>query len=449
MIRAISPLVLPLLALGSAAPLVAVDGDLDPGFASGGRFLQAYNGWALARAVAALPDGRLYLGGHYDDHTTTRLNLHRLLANGQPDTGWSGDGIVQIFVDLGTHSRASVLGVHPLADGRLLLSGYAARDTSRDTPILVRLLADGEPDPAFAPAGVRLLELFGENLSVYDSARAPDGRILFAGTCGSCDDGRVFVLRTTAAGDFDPSFGSGGWAFFYGDPGQSHFDLQVAVDPDGRPVVAGHLGSGTHELYVARLTADGDLDDGFGEGGVAYVDYPAYGLPGELAIDPVDGRIFVAANGFQSSTDTAGVIAITPTGELDGTFGFAGIAALTLEEGTTLAALLLQSDGKLVAGGSIDANGSNRGGFFLARLTRSGALDPTFHHNGVVRHEFDRVPDGPDGALALTLSAGRIVAAGEAGDDEYDPAVAALRLESALVFADDFERGTTGGWNAH
>lgn len=449
MIRPVVCLALVAAALSPSPPAGAVDGDLDPTFGSNGRFLQAFAGSALARAVAALPDGRIYLGGHYDDHSTTRLNVHRLLPDGLLDTSWSGDGIVQVFVDLGVHSRASVLGVHPLADGRLLLSGYAARDTSRDTPILVRLLANGEADPAFALEGVRLLELFGENLSVYDSTRAPDGRILFAGTCGNCDDGPVFVLRTTAAGDFDPSFGSGGWAFFDGDPGQSHFDLRVAVDPAGRPVVAGHLGSGAHELYVARLTTDGDLDDGFGAGGVAYVDYPAYGLPGEIAIDPVDGRIFVAANGFQASTHTAGVIAFTPAGELDGTFGFAGIAALTLEEGTTLAALLLQSDGKLVAAGSIDANGPNRGGFFLARLTSAGSLDPAFHHNGVVRHEFDRVANGPDGALALALSAGRLVAAGAAGDDDYDPAVAALRVESSLVFTDGFERGTTAGWGNH
>lgn len=440
---------LALAALSLTAPVAAVDGDLDPAFATNGRFLQAFLGRAPATAVAAMPDGRLYLGGHYDDGSETRLNVLRLLPDGSYDDGWSGDGIAQLFVDLGTHSRASVLGVHPLADGRLLLSGYAARDTSQDTPILVRLLENGEPDSSFAPAGVRLLELFGENLTVYDSARAPDGRILFAGTCASCDDGSVFVLRTTAAGDFDPSFGSGGWALFDGDPGQSHFDLRIAADSGGRPLIAGYLGSGTHELFLARLTVDGGLDGGFADGGVAYVDFPAYNHPGEIAVDPVDGRIFVAASGFDPQLRTGGVIALTSTGELDGSFGFAGVAALTLEEGTTLEALLLQSDGKLVAAGKIDANGANRGGFYLARLTPAGALDPTFHHNGVVRYEFDRVPNGPDRALALALSAGRVVAAGEAGDDDYDPAVAALRVESVLVFTDGFERGTTAGWGSH
>ncbi len=437
-----------LVVLGLPALAMAVDGDLDPAFGENGKFLQAFLGSAPAHAVAALPDGRLYLGGHYDAGSETRLQVLRLLPDGSYDESFSNDGIFQLEVDLGTHSRASVLGVHPLADGRVLLSGYAADETSRDTPLLARLLGNGAPDPTFAPGGVRIFPLPGELLQVEDSAPTPEGGVLFTGRCSNCDGGRVFLARTTAAGDLDPSFGSAGWAFFDGDAGESHFDLELAVDAAGRPVVAGRLGSGVHELFVARLTALGMLDGSFDGDGVTYVDFPAYRLPGELAVDPVDGRIFIAAGSLDPPTPSAGVIALTGAGKLDGSFGLAGVAALTLEEGTRLEAILLQSDGRIVTAGSIDANGSNRGGFFLARLTPQGGLDATFHHNGVVRYEFDRAPDGFDSALSLALSAGRIIAAGRADESDGDAAVAALRLESSLVFADGFERGTTAGWES-
>jgi hypothetical protein len=57
------------------------------------------------------------------------------------------------------------------------------------------------------------------------------------------------------------------------------------------------------------------------------------------------------------------------------------------------------------------------------------------------------VVDAQDGASALALAGGRLVAVGYAGIGALsDRAFAVLRTQSALIFTDSFERGSTASW---
>lgn len=119
---------------------------------------------------------------------------------------------------------------------------------------------------------------------------------------------------------------------------------------------------------------------------------------------------------------------------------------LDLEEGVRLDAVAFQSDGRIVAAGTIDVNGLQEGGFFLARVLAGGTLDASFDGNGVKRVEFDLVPNAPAQGLAMTLSGGRLVAAGLAPGAADGDAFAILRTDNASIFTDGFERGATGAW---
>ncbi len=165
-----------------------------------------------------------------------------------------------------------------------------------------------------------------------------------------------------------------------------------------------------------------------------------------LALDPATGRI-AGASRLSGNAYTGQVYVFTAAGVPDSTFSGNGHVDLNLETGTAIQALSFQSDGKLLAAGTINDNGANLSGFFLARMATDGALDDTFDDNGVKRVEFDLVPNAYDGAYALTTMGGRLVAAGLAGGDAgQEQEMAVVRTQNAQIFSDGFERGSTGAW---
>jgi uncharacterized delta-60 repeat protein len=104
------------------------------------------------------------------------------------------------------------------------------------------------------------------------------------------------IALHAAAGDLDPTFGTGG--IVTTDFGNTPDDGQeVAVQPDGKIVVAGYRGS---DFAVARYNVDGSLDATFGTGGLVVTDL--YGnsrdIAGGMALQP-DGKIVLAG---QTST---------------------------------------------------------------------------------------------------------------------------------------------------
>jgi hypothetical protein len=196
---------------------------------------------------------------------------------------------------------------------------------------------------------------------------------------------------------------------------------------------------------VVRVTAAGVFDPGFGGGdGVGDQLYYHPNVAQALAVDPDTGAIVVALSAAGSTLAGGSLVGLLPDGALDVGFGTAGVLDLDIEEGSRIDAVAFQSDGRVVAAGTIDANGSQTGGFLLARVA-NGALDSSYDGNGLKRVEFDLATDARDSAHALTLSAGRLVAVGSASNS-LDLDFAVVRTENASIFADGFERGSVGAW---
>lgn len=102
-------------------------------------------------------------------------------------------------------------------------------------------------------------------------------------------------MAQAAEGDLDPTFGNGGKVFtdFFGN--SDDYGFAVALQPDGRIVVAGQ--SGVYPLFhsaLARYDSAGGLDATFGTGGkvIAALDSGGDGLSA-VALQP-DGKIVAA-----------------------------------------------------------------------------------------------------------------------------------------------------------
>ena len=162
----------------------------------------------------------------------------------------------------------------------------------------------------------------------------------------------------------------------------------------------------------ARAAA-GDLDTRFGNGGVAITDFAQTEDYAYAVAVQTDGKIVVTGqSGIYPDLHSA-LLRYNRNGRLDSTFGTGGKVTVTFNSnGDYLAAVALQSDGKIVAAGSTSGTS-----FLLARFNADGSLDQTFGSNGSVETTFG---DQTAAAKAIALQVdGKIVVAGVSGAGAY------------------------------
>ena len=210
------------------------------------------------------------------------------------------------------------------------------------------------------------------------------------------------------AGDLDDSFGTDGVTRI-GIGRNGGVVHASALQPNGKIVVAGHT-YGDQDFVVARVNADGALDSGFGERGVARtrIDLTPGGADNaqDVALAP-DGKIVVVGSGRDDANQSRWVVVrYTSRGALDRTFSGDGIMRLPLRGSAN--GVAVQRDGKIVAVGSADSR------WTVLRVSRNGSADSTFGGAGVVQTPI-RSPNVGDVAKAVAvLGDGRIVVGGTA-----------------------------------
>src|SRR5213080_4539053 len=248
-------------------------------------------------------------------------------------------------------------------------------------------------------------------------------------------------VAEAAAGDLDPTFGTGGMVMT--DINRStDIANAVAVQSDGKLVVVGQTYKNndysTEDFAVARYNTDGTLDNSFGSGGRVRTDFPGLAaVPSSVVIQP-DGKIVVAGGAFPLFTFAGNfqVVRYNSNGSLDRSFGNGGIVTTTFPEGSYAFALALQSDGKIIAAGTVfvDFNPGDMSDtdFALARYNPDGSLDTTFGNGGTVTTDFFGNED--DVFSVLIQPDGKIIAVGSANSpvNYYDFAAARYLANGTL-----------------
>lgn len=301
---------------------------------------------------------------------------------------------------------------------------------------------DGDLDKSFGAGGKVITDFFGSEDEATAVTIQSDGKIIAVGSTSKpfVNANRDFAIaRYNTDGSLDTSFGSGGKVatdFF----GKNDFALAAAIQQDGKIVAAGrHFKIGTdaastgYYFAAARYDSDGSLDTSFGSGGKVTGDI------GELDAIAIqnDGKILVAGftfsgSGFEITTAFA-LARYNGDGSLDTSFGSGGKITTDFFGGgivaprTNVRAVSIQSDGKIVAAGSV-YNSAKRSSFFgLARYNDDGSLDTSFGSGGKVT---TAILDGSS-AMALAIhSDGKIVAAGSGGPKDAFPGFAVARYNS-------------------
>jgi uncharacterized delta-60 repeat protein len=228
------------------------------------------------------------------------------------------------------------------------------------------------------------------------------------------------VVRYNPNGSLDTTFNGIG-KVVTGFPGQSAYTTSMAIQPDGKIVVAGSLaGSSPADGVVGliiRYNQNGSLDTTFNETGI--VTTPVVGPFTRLYAVKLqaDGKIVAAGETDNNLQSDFAMFRYLPNGSLDSTFHQTGIVVTDVAGNSDCAtSLAIQPDGKIVVAGygSAVVKGLERGAFALVRYDENGGLDTSFNGTGKVVTQ----PGFGDELFSVAIQPdGKIIAGGQTWTD--------------------------------
>ena len=292
---------------------------------------------------------------------------------GVVDTSFAG-GVVHQAVDIG-EDYANAVAVQ--ADGKVIVAGSSATATGTWVS-LVRFQRDGALDTGFGTNGKVITQVgtLGNDGAQAVAVQA-DGKIVVAGASDQGATGLDFaVLRYKADGSLDTTFGNAGKTVvdFAGDGDRA---WALLLQADGKIVVGGEANTGTNatgvDFALLRLNADGTPDEGFGQHGKVLTP-----VGGNTATDVVHGLAIQGVLGEARILAVGGegdfrAARYRPDGTLDTSFGTQGriVGLFNSAIGGARAVTVLPT-GEAVLAGQVNHH------FAAVQLTTSGALDAAF-----------------------------------------------------------------------
>jgi uncharacterized delta-60 repeat protein len=291
------------------------DGSLDASFGSGGKIVSGVLGNAYAIAIQS--DGKIVVAGDVpisNGADFANFALARYDANGSLDASFGPGGQFTTDIGGGTNTARNIV---LQANGAIVVSGepFGTFNGSDHTDI-VRYDTNGNPDTNFGVGGKLTLNgaRVGEGLALQG-----DGKFVLVGNVdvsvppalpGTVTE--FAVRRLNAAGGPDNSFGSAGAASTT-ISGQRDSAQAVALQSDGKILVAGRSSNINVDFAVARFNSNGTLDTGFGgnAGGKLTIDFFGFtDIAESVAVQP-DGKI-VLGGLARNNVDGYGVARINP-----------------------------------------------------------------------------------------------------------------------------------------
>lgn len=340
------------------------DGTLDTTFGSSG--VANATGFGFF-GLAIQSDGKIVTAGT----ESGGFQLARFQSNGTLDPSFGNGGLTPFIVVGGPDGGQGTPSSGSLAlqsDGKILLV-----EGSGNPSLMVRYTTSGQLDSSFGTGGLVNLQY----ASPTQIAVQKNGKILVSsGASGILGFGNLSpgfppaaqsgeVTRYNASGAVDTTFGAAGTAASVASASA------LVLQGDGKIVVAGAIISKVNAplsasdigFAIIRYNANGMLDKSFGTGGVAATDF------GPSATDSGAFALAIQANGDIVAGGTAGISTAgvfsspafglsryTSAGVLDTTFGKSGIVITPIGSNnmpvTSVSALAIQSDGKIVAIGN-------------------------------------------------------------------------------------------------
>ncbi len=376
----------------------------------------------VAQSVALQSDQKIIVAGQTEDcGGDTQVAVARYQPDGTLDTtfGAAQTGRVRFSMLGGVFDTAYAVSVQ--AGGKIVIAGKATDAGGRAHFALARLDSGGTLDASFGTGGIVTSAVGGADSGIRALALQGDGKIVvagFAGTDDTDDRNDTYALaRYNTSGTLDTTFGTAGMRIQPIDASHGGQVYAMALQPDGRIVITGSAvetsAGGMGKLGLARFEANGVLDTSLGSGGVLVAPIGAGSSTMQALALQQDGKIIVGGSARKpgnTTDDDFVVLRYFANGLIDTDFGSDGMAFTAIGTGEDqVNALQVSSSGKIVAAGTAQQENLD---VAVVVYLQNGAPDALFGASGLVRTP---IGNGDDEAHAVVLqSDGKIVVAGSA-----------------------------------
>ena len=375
------------ISITSVQPARACPSDLDLSFGSDGVAARlAPNRKAYFGTPFVQTNGAILVPGSIDGHPM----VMRYHANGTLDQLFGQDGVATVIVP--DSYRGSVSHIDVQSAGHIVASGVVSifdGEIATSTPLLVRFDSTGELDPTFGDGGIVLLPTAtGADAWMTGVVVRSDGIIVAPGRLRyTPDDGlpRSSVYFFRADGNLNPGFGVGGVVALAGPPPTAVTGI-VLLDDDA--VVVSGVVDDVGDTLIAKLSADGTPDPAFGDAGVRITRTKRYEEAWNIGVDGL-GRILVGGDAGSTPLPDRNSIFVRrylANGKLDRSYGRRGKASIAFASPIAAFGFAVTEDGRtLVAAYHVNWNATGRRGGVVARFGGDGSPDQTFGRHGVLR----------------------------------------------------------------
>lgn len=323
--------------------------------------------------VAVQPDGKIIVTGSFTAiGGTPRERIARLNPDGSPDASFTASS-----------SGGYAYGLAIAPDGKILMAGSFTAINGVARSGLARLHPDGSLDKSFVP------EISGA--SPQRVAILADGRIavsgpgIVAGEEGAEQYGLAMFLPD---GEVDASYQTGLLS-------STQHTWGLAVQADGKVLLGGTLAFADGTRYFSRFLPDGTRDPDFNM---------ETNNPVSAAVVLPDGKILAGGHFTQVGSTAASRIArLNADGSLDGGF----VSAVNLITGESVASIAVQSDGRIIIGGTFTKVG-DVSYQSLAKLEADGSADHSFFPEIAVPSLVTGLAMDDDGSVYVCGANGKI-----------------------------------------
>jgi uncharacterized delta-60 repeat protein len=329
-----------IIAGGDSLVRLNIDGTTDASFNIGTGFNNAIE------AIAVQTDGKIIIGGGFNSYNGSAVNHIARLNN---------DGTLDATFNIGTGTNTDVYEIDIQSDGKIIISGQITMYNGASIKRIARLNIDGTLDTSFNT-------VTGVNGNINCTSIQSDGKIIIGGIFNSYNGISMSgIARLNIDGTLDGSF----------NPGQGTnsggFINTTSIQSDGKIIIGGTFISynGIPMNRIARLNADGTLDNSFSIGLGLNVGAYASSIQNDGKI--IIGGDFTTYNG----TTRRKIARLNADGTLDNIF-MQGTGA----NGAVLTTSI-QTDGKIIIGGRLTTF-NNTTNNYITRLNTDGTQDISF-----------------------------------------------------------------------
>ncbi|MBA2407628.1 MAG: T9SS type A sorting domain-containing protein [Chitinophagales bacterium] len=323
----------------------------------------------ISDAILIQTDGKIVIAGQY----LGVGRVKRYNEDGSNDLTFNSTG----KIDLQTLDTSFPFGLAQQSDGKIIVTGTYQNDL-----FVARINTNGTLDNTFAGLGYEVLE--NEDTEAgQEVAILPDGKIIISGYSKTSTTSNTLCWRFLTDGSLDGSFGSTGISTLYSGS-KKNYAWSVLPQADTTAIVVASIYAEGDDYHpgVFHVLNNGNLDQDFGENGIAMADYKLGTTTRIIGAKTPEGNILLCGTVFDNGDNMAILSQIDLAGVIDSAFGVSGNVIVATD--TAWGSFGDDADCNAMANGNVLCTvtpWANQD-LFLFQLLDDGSIDSSYGQDG-------------------------------------------------------------------